>query len=148
MNRVQMFSRMGLTIAYLALVASGCGIKKNRVQPVPEPPQKAAIESAIQSYENHKKNGDVAVPIGEYKDSLRMLAKTWGNYEYAKKEQAKMAVKFEAQVKASKVDLQVSETQRADAEAMAEKHRRHFWYAVGAGVVAAVLGIIVGGLAF
>lgn len=132
----------------LTLCLVGCTKRPSETQRVPPPPEKARIQAAIDSYKKHKQSGDVTAPLTELRDSLRMLAKTWGNYEYARKEQQKMAIKFDAQVKASRVDLQVSETQRVDAEARAEKHRRDFWIAVAAGAAVALISFGVGVLAF
>jgi len=137
-----------LTIVCAALVAFGCGGAKNRVQKPPEAPQYASIRAACLEHKKSKDNGELQVPIEREAQALGMLVDCWQSAEYAKKELAKAAVTIQEIRDTSEVDYQVSETRRLDAEARAEKHRRHFWYAVGAGVVAAVLGIIVGGLAF
>ena len=141
-------AKMVLTIILSLSVAFGCGGTKNRVRKLPEAPQYEAIKAACLEHKKSKDNGELKVPIEREARALRMLAKTWGNYEYAKKEQQKMAIKFNAQVRASKVDLQVSETRRYDAEAQAAKHRRHFWIAVAVGAAAAALAFGVGAIAF
>ena len=146
-TRGHLFS-IALMIVLSLSVAFGCATKKNRVQTLPEPPQRAAIESAIQDYENHKENNDISIPISEYRDCLRMLAKTWGNYEYARKELAKAAVEIDKIRTIAAVDLEVMEGQVQKAQAERDKHRRHFWYAVGAGVVATALGFLIGAVAF
>ena len=134
--------------ASFALCLVGCTKRPPRGVGVPPPPEKARIEAAIASYEKHKENGEDTAPLSELRDNLRMLVDSWENYEYAKKEQQKMAIKFNAQVKASKVDLQVSETRRYDAEAQAAKHRRHFWIAVAVGAAVAAFAFGVGAIAF
>lgn len=147
MNRCLGFL-MVLTIISLALVASGCGGAGKTIHPAPEPPQKAAIESAIQDYKKAKESGAVMVPLETHRLALRMLAKTWGSYEYARKELAKMAVTLVENQSVAAVDLQVKEGQRADAEARADRNARHFWYAVAGGLLLGVLGFVAGAIAF
>jgi len=139
---------LAVSIAAVALVAFGCGGTRNRVQPPPEAPQYASIRAACLEHKKSKDNGELQVPIEREAQVLGMLVDCWQSAEYAKKELAKAAVTIQEIRDTAAVDYQVSETRRLDAEAQAEKHRRHFWYAVAVGAVVAALAFGVGAIAF
>ena len=138
---------LAATIAHFALVALGCGGKKNRVRTVPDPPQYASIKAACLEHKKSKDNGDKQVPIEREQDALRMLVDSWENYEYAKKEMAKQAVTIMEIRTIAAVDLEVAAGQVQKAQAERDRYKAQRWYFLGGGVAAGVVMAILVGLA-
>ena len=115
---------------------------------MPPPPEKARIEALIVSYEKAKESGADTAPLETLRLTLRMLAKTWGNYEYARKELAKAAVDIQEARQLGAVDRAEMQGRVNTEAARADKNARWITYTLIGGLVLSGLTFGIGALAF
>ena len=137
-----MNKRAALTMAVsLALCLAGCPHRVDRAPVDSPPPSKAPTEALIDSCENVVETQEVRCPLQVFLKGVYNFADLW---EYSQKCGKKLTAcqKFGA---VDRAELQGEINREA---ARADKNARHFWWAVGAGLVLTVVGFVVGAVAF
>ena len=127
--------------ASFVLWGVGCAHSPRKVVDPTYTPSKAPTEALIDSCENVVETQEVRCPLQVFLKGVYNFADLW---EYSQKCGKKLTAcqKFGA---VDRAELQGEINREA---ARADKNARHFWWAVGAGLVLTVVGFVVGAVAF
>ena len=129
-----------LAICFLVCtLAAGCAHPKKTTLPMP-PASKARIEALIDLALQLREQKIEVVPYEVFKQSVLVSIDIWESY-------AICVVDREELVQLASIDLAEMQGKLNAQTARADKNARHFWYAVGSGIVLSILSLLVGALA-
>jgi len=130
---------MLILAAVAALGAAGCARKEIRPSTMP-PASKARIEALIDLALQLRENKIEVVPYEVFKQSVLVSIDIWESY-------AICVVDREELVQLASINLAEMQGKLNAQTARADKNARHFWWAVGGGIVSSILSLLVGALA-